>query len=70
MKRKRFELLLRIFYCSNSALRPPSNRLFKVEKLPNLLVAKHKMVRSPIQLICIDKSIILFVGHLLFRQYI
>lgn len=70
MKRKRFELLLRTFHCSNNALCPPGDRLFKVNKLLDLLLSKFKMTRAPKQSMCIDESMIPFTGRLSFKQYI
>lgn len=70
MKRKRFELLLRTFHCSNNALCPPGDRLFKVNKLLDLLLSKFKMARAPKQSMCIDESMIPFTGRLSFKQYI
>lgn len=70
MKRKRFELLLRTFHCSNNVLCPPGDRLFKVNKLLDLLLSKFKMARAPKQSMCIDESMIPFTGRLSFKQYI
>lgn len=70
MKRKRFELLLRTFHCSYNALCPPGDRLFKVNKLLDLLLSKFKMARAPKQSMCIDESMIPFTGRLSFKQYI
>ncbi|KAL4125889.1 hypothetical protein QTP88_010126 [Uroleucon formosanum] len=64
MKRKRFELLLRTFNCSNNALCPPG------DKLLDLLLSKFKMARAPKQSMCIDESMIPFTGRLSFKQYI
>lgn len=70
MKRKRFELLLRTFHCSNNAFCPPRDRLFKVNKLLDLLLSKFKTARAPKQSMCIDESMIPFTGRLSFKQYI
>ncbi|CAI6377535.1 unnamed protein product [Macrosiphum euphorbiae] len=70
MTRKRFELLLRSFHCCNNDDCPPGDRLFKVSGLLDLLLSKYKMARTPKESMCIDESIVPFVGRLLFRQYI
>lgn len=70
MTRKRFELLLRSFHCCNNEDCPPGDRLFKVSGLLDLLLSKYKMARTPKESMCIDESIVPFMGRLSFRQYI
>ncbi|KAE9523006.1 hypothetical protein AGLY_016637 [Aphis glycines] len=70
MKRKRFELILRTFHCCNNNMCPPGDRLYKVKGLLDILVAKYKFACSPKESMCIDESIVPFVGRLSFRQYI
>ena len=70
MKLRRFELLLRTFHLSNNEECPRGDRLFKVQGLIDLLVSKYKSAYIPEEDLCIDESIIPFVGRLSFRQYI
>lgn len=70
MTRKRFEILLRSFHCCNNDDCPPGDRLFKISGLLDLLLSKYKMARTPEESMCIDESIVPFVGRLSFRQYI
>lgn len=70
MTRNRFELLLRTFHCSNNQTCPRGDRLFKVHGLVDMLVSKYKLCNIPGENLCIDESVIPFVGRLSFRQYI
>ncbi|KAE9528590.1 hypothetical protein AGLY_012165 [Aphis glycines] len=70
MKVKRFELLLRTFHVSNNHECPPGDRLFKVRGLVDLLVSKYKRAYIPEESLCIDESVIPFIGRLSFRQYL
>jgi len=70
MTRNRFEIILRTFHCSNNAECPPNDRLFKIRNLVDLLVMKFKMWNVPSENMCIDESVIPFVGRLSFRQFI
>lgn len=70
MTRKRFELLLYTLHCSNNDHCPPGDRLFKIRELLDLLLSKYKMARIPKESMCIDESIVPFVGRLSFKQYI
>jgi len=70
MKLRRFELLLRTFHLSNNEECPRGDRLFKVQGLIDLLVSKYKSAYILEEDLCIDESIIPFVGRLSFRQYI
>ncbi|XP_060881920.1 piggyBac transposable element-derived protein 4-like [Metopolophium dirhodum] len=65
-----FEIILRTFHCSNNAECPPGDRLFKIRNLVDLLVMKFKMWNVPSKNMCIDESVIPFVGRLSFRQFI
>jgi len=70
MKVKRFELLLRTFHVSNNHKCRPGDRLFKVRGLVDLLVSKYKRAHIPEESLCIDESVIPFIGRLSFRQYL
>lgn len=70
MKRKRFELILRTFHCCNNNMCPPGDRLHKIKELLDMLMAKYKFACTPKESMCIDESIVPFVGKLSFKQYI
>lgn len=70
MSRNRFELILRVLHCANNEEHIPGNRLYKVEKLVSLLNEKFKTVAIPQEKICIDESVVPFLGRLIFRQYL
>lgn len=70
MKVKKFELLLRTFHVSNNHECPPRDRLFKVRGQVDLLVSKYKCAYIPKESLCIDESVIPFIGRLSFRQYL
>lgn len=53
-----------------TVLLSPGDRLFKIRELLGLLLSKYKMARTPNESMCIDESIVPFVGRLSFRQYI
>lgn len=70
MSRNRFELILRVLHCANNEEHIPGNRLYKIEKLVSLLNEKFKTVAIPQEKICIDESVVPFLGRLIFRQYL
>lgn len=70
MCRNRFEILLRTFHCSDNNKCPEGDRIYKVRDLIDTLVKKYKLVMIPQEKMCIDESIIPFVGRLSFKQYI
>lgn len=70
MKRNRFELLLRSFHCCNNNECPRGDRIFKIRGLVDMLENKFKNCNIPGENLCVDESIIPFVGRLSFRQYI
>jgi hypothetical protein len=67
MCKYRFELLLRTFYCSNNDECPTGDRLCRVRDLIDSLIDKYKCAMIPEEHMCIDESIILFVGRLSFK---
>jgi hypothetical protein len=70
MKRNRFELLLRSFHCCNNNECLRGDRIFKIRGLVDMLEYKFKNCNVPGENLCVDESIISFVGRLSFRQYI
>lgn len=69
MKRNRFELLQRSFHCCNNNECPRGDRIFKIRGLVDMLVYKFKNCNVPGENVCVDESIIPFVGRWSFRQF-
>lgn len=69
MSRNRFQLILRYFHLIDNSI-PSADRLYKVRPILNHF--NHVMRESyvPDRNICIDESMMLWRGRLLFRQYI
>ncbi|XP_037911917.1 piggyBac transposable element-derived protein 4-like [Hermetia illucens] len=69
MSRNRFQLILRYFHLVDNSI-PSADRLYKVRPILNHF--NHVMRESyvPDRNICIDESMMLWQGRLLFRQYI
>lgn len=69
MSLNRFQLLLSMFHFSNNEDTPRGDRLFKVQNLIDLLTEKFQMCVFPGKDVCIDETMIPFLGRLLFCQY-
>lgn len=69
MSRNRFELILSMFHCSNNE-KPEHGRLDKIQKLVDLLVFNFQKWYIPEEVLCIDESVVPFIGRLIFRQYL
>lgn len=70
MSRNRFELILRVLHCANNETYTQSNRLHKIEKLVTLVNENFKNVLIPKDKLCVDESMVPFLGRLIFRQYL
>lgn len=70
MARNRFELLLATFHFANNLTATQGDRLYKVQPLIDMLVWKFNNAVIPEEFLCIDESMIPFMGRLSFRQYI
>ena len=70
MSRDRFLLLLSLLHFSNNDEQPPGDRLFKIQNILNMFRQNFQKNIIPYEDICIDESLILFKGRLLFKQYI
>lgn len=72
MTRSRFEILLCMFHCSNndSQAATDGNRLYKIQSLVDLVVNNFQKWYIPESDVCIDESMVPFLGRLVFRQYI
>ena len=69
MSRDRFLLLLSLLHFSNNEEQPPGDRLFKIQKILDMFRQNFQRNIIPFEDICIDESLILFKGRLLFKQY-
>jgi hypothetical protein len=70
MPRDRFVLLLRMLNFSDEEEREIGNRLSKIKIILDMFRRKFSSGCSPHQKICIDESLLLFKGRLIFRQFI
>jgi hypothetical protein len=70
MSRDRYLLLLRLQHLSDNETQIPGDRLYKLKPIVDRLRNVFSEVFIPFQNICIDESLMLFRGRLLFLQYI
>ncbi|XP_071051388.1 piggyBac transposable element-derived protein 4-like [Onthophagus taurus] len=69
MKRDRFKLIKRILHFRNNN-EQSSDRVRKISSMTTVLKEIFPKNFTPYQNLCIDKSLLLFKGRLLFKQYI
>jgi len=69
MSRNRFELILGFFHCGNNE-NTQNGRLNKIQMLIDLLVHNFNKWYIPEEKVCIDESVVPFIGRLIFRQYL
>lgn len=69
MSRNQFELILCMFHCSNNES-PEHGKLSKIQNLIDLLVFNFQKCYIPEENVCIDESMVPFIGRLSFRQYL
>jgi len=55
---------------SDNSKAPPNNRLYKIQPLVEILGNKYNNALIPEKNLCIDESMVPFLGRLSFRQYI
>ena len=70
MPRDMFELLLRFWHFSDNKFAVDGDRLSKLRKICNALLERFQALYIPGKEISIDKSMVLWRGRLIFRQYI
>ncbi|GFO14486.1 PiggyBac transposase uribo1 [Plakobranchus ocellatus] len=75
LDRNRYELLMKFFHFSDNSAEPPRNsfqrdRLYKIRPLVDHFSRTFSGAFTPFQNICIDESLLLFKGRIIFRQYI
>lgn len=69
MGRNIFELILSMFHCSNNE-NPEHGRLDKIQKLVDMSVFNFQKWYIPEEVLCIDETVVPFIGKLIFRQYL
>lgn len=69
MSRNRFELLLQMLHFSQQDEENKSNRLYRIEKLLEIVNKNFQKNYTPSEEICIDESVVPFRGRIIFRQY-
>ncbi|KAF0725559.1 piggyBac transposable element-derived protein 4-like [Aphis craccivora] len=70
MSGRKFEKILRCFNISEGISINPCDRLHKVSTLVDILKNKFQSNFSPYEALSLDESMLLWIGRLLFRQYI
>lgn len=70
MPRDRYELLSQLLHFCDSEVQAPSDRLYKIRLLVEHTRNIFKNTMMPNKNLCIDESIIVFKGRLMFKQYI
>lgn len=70
MSRNRFEIILSMLHISDNDKASTNDRLYKIQILIDLLVKKFNSAVIPEESVCIDESMVPYLGRLSFRQYI
>lgn len=70
MSRNRFEILLQMIHFSDNSQIDKSNHLYKLGTIIDDVMMNSNMCNRPNETICIDESLIKFMGRLSFKQYI
>ncbi|KAL8567072.1 hypothetical protein ACOMHN_027499 [Nucella lapillus] len=75
MTKNRFQLILQFLHFHDNATMPGPNdpnydRLYKIRPVVDHLHEKFQEVYEPRQAVCVDESLLLWKGRLIFRQYI
>ena len=75
MDRNRYEMIMKFFHFSNNENEPPRDgpnrdRLYKIRPLVQHFSAVFSQAFTPLQDICIDESLLLYKGRIIFKQYI
>ncbi|XP_050063121.1 piggyBac transposable element-derived protein 4-like [Aphis gossypii] len=70
MSRNRFECLMKTLHFSDNTCADPTNRLYKLGTVINDIMINSNYCMQPEQSMCIDESLVKFMGRLAFKQYI
>ncbi|KAL4126176.1 hypothetical protein QTP88_010402 [Uroleucon formosanum] len=70
MSRNRFECLMKTIHFSDNTCADPTNRLYKLGTVIDDIMINSNYCMQPDQSMCIDESLVKFMGRLAFKQYI
>ena len=75
LDRNRYEMIMKFFHFSDNSMEPPRDspmrdRIFKIRPLVNHFTETFSRAYTPLQNICIDESLLLYKGRIIFKQYI
>jgi len=70
MSRNRFEILMQMLHFSDNATADTTNRLYKLGNLLDDIMSNSNYCMQPLDKLCIDESLVKFMGRLSFKQYI
>ncbi|KAJ8948947.1 hypothetical protein NQ318_022969 [Aromia moschata] len=69
MSRNRFEILLKMFHCSDNSLCPKGDRIYKVQPLLDRLIQNYKKIYTPGKMFCIDESEDLYSNNIIHKRH-
>jgi len=70
MSRNRFEILLQMLHFSDNSTTDNTNRLYKLGTVMEDIMLNSNNCMQPLEHLCIDESLVKFMGRLSFKQYI
>ncbi|KAF0687698.1 piggyBac transposable element-derived protein 4-like, partial [Aphis craccivora] len=70
MSRNRFEILLQMLHFSDNSATDNTNRLYKLGTVMEDIMLNSNNCMQPLEHLCIDESLVKFMGRLSFKQYI
>lgn len=69
MSRNRFELSLRMLHFNDNEKENVNDRLYKIRTVTDMLNEYFEKYFEPGEIVCVDKSLIPFRGHFVFKRY-
>jgi len=70
MSRNRFEILMQMLHFSDNTTADTTNRLYKLGSVIDDIIINSNHCMQPQEDLCIDESLVKFMGRLAFKQYI
>lgn len=70
MSRNRFEILMQMLHFSDNSTTDSTNRLYKLGTVMEDIMLIFNYCMQPLEHLCIDESLVKFMGRLSFKQYI
>ncbi|CAI6371956.1 unnamed protein product [Macrosiphum euphorbiae] len=70
MSRNRFEILMGMLHFSDNTTADTTNRLYKLGTVIDDIIINSNHCMQPLKDLCIDESLVKFMGRLAFKQYI